>query len=155
MKDRREPRDQLPDWVAGRLSGAEAEEMARAVEADPDLAREAEALAGLLAARPRMPEAAVRAMRDRAQAEFGLASAPARRRWRVPLWQWSAAALVVVAAGTAVVWERTGRSPDLGERGLDEVATAWILDESVVAGEAGLEGLTEADLNTLLAELER
>ena len=157
MNQHREPRDALAAWVAGDLPEAERLALEADIAHDPDLAREAALIEALHRDRPRVPAQVLEGMRKRARAELQLPEGRSGRRWHLPRWQWSAAALVVLAAGTAVVWERRGADLS-GIRASDPaaaVADPWLFDESVVAGEARLEDLSEEELNTLLLELER
>jgi len=156
MSEHMEPRDALAAWAAGDLSEVERLALEADLARDRELAGEANLVKALHQSRPQVPAEVLAGMRQRARAEFGATKGGRAGRWHVPRWQWSAAALVVLAAGTAVVWERRGVDVG-GTRSADVVAVgdAWIFDEAVVAGEARLEDLSEEDLNTLLSELER
>ncbi|MEZ4417794.1 MAG: hypothetical protein R3E10_18705 [Gemmatimonadota bacterium] len=140
-------RDLLPEWLEGSLSDAARLRVEAALADDPDLRAEAELLGSLRAARPEPPEELV--ARVRAGLRQPSVSRASRGRW--PTWQLSAAAGVVVAAGTALLWQqRTAPLPDL-----EPLPRSWMMDDAVVAGGLVLDGLSEDALETLVTELER
>jgi len=69
-------------------------------------------------------------------------------RWRLP-----AAATVVLALGTALVWQRTQALPEVGPLGQDPFAALWPSDDADVAGVPMLADLSDEDLALLLEEL--
>lgn len=105
MSDRNDKfREQLSAYLDGELSEAEAAAVARAVEADPQLARELDRLRAvkeLVAALPRQPAPAELASRVLAQAGREGRFA-ARAPWGVRLARLAAAAVVVIAVGLGV-----------------------------------------------------
>ena len=69
-------------------------------------------------------------------------------RWRLP-----AAATVVLAMGTALIWQRTQALPEVGPLGQDPFAVVWPSDDQDVAGVPMLADLSDEDLALLLEEL--
>lgn len=69
-------------------------------------------------------------------------------RWRLP-----AAASVVLALGTAVIWQRAQALPDVGPLGQEPFAVVWPSDDADVAGVPMLADLSDEDLALLLEEL--
>ena len=69
-------------------------------------------------------------------------------RWRLP-----AAATVVLAMGTALIWQRTQALPEVGPLGQDPFAVFWPSDDQDVAGVPMLADLSDEDLALLLEEL--
>ena len=82
--------------------------------------------------------------------------AGARRR-RVPTWALSAAAVVVLALGTGIIWNRVG--PDgvtgpLAVASQEPLPEAWLWDDGMVAGAPVFDDLSDEDLEALLEEFE-
>ena len=65
----------------------------------------------------------------------------------------AAAATVVLALGTALIWQRTQALPEVGPLGSDPFAVVWPSDDADVAGVPMLEDLSDEDLALLLEEL--
>lgn len=65
----------------------------------------------------------------------------------------AAAASVVLALGTALIWQRTQALPEVGPLGEDPFAVVWPSDDADVAGVPMLDGLSDEDLAVLLEEL--
>lgn len=127
-------REALPDFIGGRLEAPRAEEVRRAVEADPELQAEAELLRTLAAARADVPEGlevriAAAVLRERrggmsSRAEESAARGPSdgstgRLRDRPAVggraswlgaggWVVAAAAVLVLALGTRELMDRAG-----------------------------------------------
>ena len=78
------------------------------------------------------------------------------RRW-APTWALSAAAVVILALGTSILWN--GGDGDMVQ---DPTAVAsqellpesWLWDDGMVAGAPVFDGLSDEDLEALLEELE-
>lgn len=83
---------------------------------------------------------------------------PFGRRWRVPVWGLSAAALLVLALGTGLIW--TGDSgTDVVQDPIivasqEDLPESWLWDDGMVAGAPVLDGLSDEDLEALLEEFE-
>ena len=148
--------DRLPDWVAGRLAEAEAAAISPHVQGCADCAAHASVLSALLAARPTAPagmsERIALALKEPDRA------APGIPRWRRPAWAISAAAVLVLAVGTAVMRqtavapEETVAASALGEVVEDE-SVVWTAGDGAVAGAPVLEDLSDEALATLVEEL--
>ncbi|MEZ4423800.1 MAG: hypothetical protein R3E98_10335 [Gemmatimonadota bacterium] len=143
-------RDLLPDHAAGRLPEAARARVERALSEDGDLRDELALLTALWRDRPEPPADLADQVRARVASELRGTPAPARGRW--PMWQLSAAALVVVALGTALIWQRRGE-PQAAD--IEALPRSWTLDESIVAGGLVLDALSDEALRTLAQELER
>lgn len=143
-------RDLLPDYTAGRLPETARARVERALAEDVDLRDELALLTALVRSRPEPPAALADQVRARVTAELRGRPAPARSRW--PTWQLSAAALAVVALGTALLWERRSEPATLD---VEALPRSWTLDESIVAGGLVLDALSDEALRTLAQELER
>ena len=68
--------------------------------------------------------------------------------WRLP-----AAATVVLALGTGLLWQRTQTLPEVGPLGQDPFAVVWPSDDADVAGVSMLADLSDEELALLLEEL--
>jgi len=156
----------LPEWVGGRLDEDAAEAIRLHVQDCTECAEEVEIVRALATARPTVPpDLAGRirtALRDEADSSGGAVSAggggaPSRWSSRQP-WGLAAAAAVVLALGTAVIWPQVrGRNgPPLPDVAVEEplLTDFFSADGGVVAGAPVIEELTDEQLITLLAELE-
>jgi hypothetical protein len=65
----------------------------------------------------------------------------------------AAAATVVLALGTAAIWQRTQALPEVGPLGQDPFAVVWPSDDADVAGVPMLADLSDENLAILLEEL--
>jgi len=82
---------------------------------------------------------------------------PIGRFRRIPGWALSAAAVVILALGTSVIWSQ--RSPDVLQ---DPIVVAsqeplpedWLWDDGMVAGAPVFDGLSDEELAALLKEFE-
>jgi hypothetical protein len=78
------------------------------------------------------------------------------RRLRPPAWALSAAAVVILGLGTAIILHERG--PDLVQDPIvvvasqDPVPEAWLMDDGMVAGAPVFDGLSDEDLEALLEE---
>ncbi len=167
-------RDMLPDRHHGQLESPLRLALESHLRQCRECREEAEFVDRLWRARPGAPpgleEAVLRRLREEAapgrgrgvqgwRVGLGLPKVKGASRWfGVPSWALSAAALIVVAVGTGVLWNRWSEN-GLSARGtevleIDPVAPeAWLWDSGVVAGGPVLDGLTEEELETLLREL--
>ena len=90
----------------------------------------------------------------RAPKEVGVIPIVGRIR-QAPAWALSAAAVVILALGTGVIWNQK-----TSESGLDPVVVAtqdplpesWLWDDGLVAGAPVFDGLSDADLEALVKE---
>lgn len=159
-------RDELADWIGGRLAPARDEVVRRAVQADPDLAAEADLLRAVAAGRPPAPEGlavriAAAVLRDRRGPEaptVAVRGGRDRRAWPgASGWALAAAAVLVLALGTLELVDRTGTGStaevDALVVALEGPHTPWVADDGTVAGAAVLGGLSEEALASLLEEM--
>ena len=94
------------------------------------------------------------------ESDAGVAHGGARRfahgqGGRFAHWRLAAAATVVLALGTGLLWQRMPRGPEdgLGPLSQDPLAVVWPSDDGDVAGVAILADLSDEDLALLLEEL--
>jgi hypothetical protein len=141
--------DRLPDWVAGRSSASDADEIARHLAACAECSAQAAAIRAVWRARAEPPAD----LAGRIGAALAAAPPAPARRWM--RWAGSAAAVLVLAVGSFVA-----RAGDPGEPAelarLGQVVTeqsVWIPDDGVVAGAPVLDELSDDDLAALLQEM--
>ena len=149
--------DRLPDWAAGRVAGPEAAAISAHVQTCADCAAQAAVLRALVASRPAAP--AGLSERISLALEQPSHGAPrASTRWRRPAWAISAAAVLVLAVGTALLRQTaaptavTVASSALGDV-VEEESVVWIADDGAVAGAPVLDDLSDEALATLVEEL--
>lgn len=148
----------LPEWADGTLSPAESAALEAAMAADPELRAEAELVQSLLEARVEPPAGLAETISARLDQER--VQQRGRSGWSAG-WRLSTAAVLILAMGSAVVWNQlwSQRGPLPALDGAPGAASpplsdSWLLDDGVVAGGAVLDDLTEEELVLLLAELE-
>lgn len=158
--------DRLPDWSAGRLGAAEAEELAEHLAGCASCAAESALLGSLVATRPVPPPDLAARILAAARSDAGRAAAraptPRRdRRW-TPAWALSAAAVLALALGTLTHRPKeTAPAPPIAttlgevpvEDGLAVENAVWISDDGVVAGAPVLNELSDENLVALLEEM--
>lgn len=113
-----------------------------------------EGLEGRIQARVR--EEFEEALTEGAGSAIGVMGTRTRRR-RVPTWALSAAAVVVLALGTGVIWNRVGMDgvlDPLAVASQEPLPEAWLWDDGMVAGAPVFDGLSDEDLVALLEEFE-
>ena len=87
-------------------------------------------------------------------ADISAAVARDRARWRWSRhWRLPVAATVVLALGTALVWQRAQTLPETSQFAQESFLMVGVSDDAFVAGAPMLEQLTEEDLALLLEEL--
>ena len=148
--------DLLPDWVAGRLDGPSADDVAAHVLTCASCAAEVEVVRRLHAARPAAPSDLARRITAAARAQNPSARGPRRGVRRIaPAWALSAAAVLALAVGTTIYMDRREPVPtELAEQvAVDEDAGVWIADDAFVAGAPVLEELSDDDLAALLDDM--
>jgi len=74
-----------------------------------------------------------------------------------PAWALSAAAVVILALGTSVIWKQ--KAGDLLQDPIvvasqEPLPEAWLWDDGIVAGAPVFDGLSDEDLEALLEEFE-
>jgi anti-sigma-K factor RskA len=157
-----EVRDRLPDVLA---RGGEDGEIRAHLEACADCRAEAALVASLRRHAPAPPPGlharVVQAVQER-PVPVRPATMVRPTRWRLHgTWQWAAAASVVVALGAgALTWtlararaDDAAAAPLPVESSLEAPLPEMPAADGMVAGAAVLDGLTDAQLKSLLAEL--
>ena len=144
-------RDRLPDHVGERLSGDERAACARHLATCAECASEAALLQDLMETRPTPPDDLEARIDDALDREWAAEIHPARRR--AAPWAWSAAAAVVVALGTGLVWSQVRSDSGGAVAAMEPVPDSWLMDDGVVAGAPVLDDLSDDDLVLLLEEV--
>ena len=139
-------KDLLPEFVRDELTGEERRRIAGHVTVCVDCHQEVELLRRIHTDTVRVPAGLASDIKDALGREHR--SARWSVRWAVP-----AAAVVALALGTAVVWERVRALPEVGPLGREPFAVVWPSDDDDVAGAPTLEGLSDDDLRILFEEL--
>lgn len=166
-----EIREILPDRLHGALTSEGERKVREHLRACRDCREEMVVLEAIFAGRPEVPVGLEAMVAGRLRAELGSAR-PAggeassadpkvlplsRRRPRAtPLWALSAAAMLVLALGTGVIWSRWngGGMPEGAPAAVTEAAPeSWLWDDGLVAGGPVFDGLSEEALETLLEEM--
>ncbi len=156
-------RDRLPEWAAGLLPPGEVRELEAHLSTCGACRGEAEVVRMLLDARPEpssdlAARIAAALPETRMRVEVGRVGRRAARRFLPglrPAWALPAAAVLVLALGTALFLDREGgdESPPT-VAAVDLLADSWLWEESMVAGAPTLESLSDEELARLLEELE-
>ena len=148
-------KDLLPDWVNGTLGPEERALVERELAVSPKLRAEADFVREVREAR-RSPPADLQgrirlAMEQQSTVGSGRAWS-SYGRWPLSA---AAAAAVVIALGSALIWNRfqPGGSGTEGQLALEPLPVVWPADDGLVAGEALLDDLSEDALVALLEEL--
>lgn len=137
-------KDVLPLWVREELDPDERREVEAHLAACDDCRHEAELVRALYTSAPVAPHALASRVRS------SIADAPLRG----PVWtrpRLAAAAVMVLALGTALIWQRM--PGDAGVLVEEPLALTWPSDDGFIAGVAMLEDLSEEALAELLEEL--
>ena len=169
-QDCTEVRERLPELLSGVLGAEGAEEVRAHLTECRECREEAEVLQTLLRARPEPPPGLEVRIRERLERELTAAPAPSRwgrkgrvvplfgGRFPIPAAALPAAAVLILALGTGILLKRGPALVDqepiqvvLAEEPLPE---AYLWDDGVVAGAPLFEGLSDEELESLLAELE-
>jgi hypothetical protein len=166
-----EMRDLLPELAAGTLASERGRPVREHLSSCADCRAEFEILrnlrAELLQEGP-VPPGLEGRIQARVREELGAALMEGtrpdvldiravRRRRRMPTWALSAAAMLVLALGTGVLWDRFGQDGPLDSLEVasqDPAPEAWLWDDGMVAGAPVLDGLSDEDLEALLQEFE-
>jgi len=139
-------RDHLPDLVRGDLPDEECVRIEKHVSACASCEAEVAVLRRIRSSPPTLPEGLA--------AEIKMAVAHDRARagrsldWRIP-----AAAAVVLALGTALVWQRAEARLQDSELAQESFLMVSFADDAVVGDAPVLEHLSEEELAILLEEL--
>ena len=137
-------KDGLPEYAAGVLEAERVATIESHLEACADCRAELELIRALRITRPEPDAASLAGV----QAAVRAAPRGASRR----IWAWAAAASVVVALGTGVVWDRFRAEPELIATGVEEEGSFWPGDEVLIAGAPIFDELTDEQLAAFLEE---
>lgn len=142
----------LPDLARGALGREEESAIEAHIAACSDCASEAEFVRLLGSTRPEPPSGLLGDIEEALDKE--LSSRPAHRlRRRAAPWTWSAAAALVMALGTGLVWQQIRMGPAVTTQAMEPVPDSWLTDDAVVAGALVLDDLSDEDLSALLEEV--
>ena len=139
-------KDLLPGLVREELSSQERARVESHVSTCASCSDEVDLIRRLGSAAPAPPaglaaeiKEAVADDRARSRRSFG---------WRLP-----AAATIVLALGTAVIWQRSQSLPETSQFTQDSFVMVWSGDDALVADAPMLEDLSDDELAILLEEL--
>ena len=141
----------LPDLVHSALQPDVLEEVRAHLESCATCSNQVEFLHRLLLARPEPPqELAGRiqsAVREQSLRTTGIG---------IPRWAMSAAAIVVLSLGSAIIWQSRGpvEVDPFADLVADPLPLALFADDAMVAGAPSFAGLSDDALEQLLAEME-
>lgn len=163
-------KDLLPEWVRGELGESDRATVADHVSLCASCSAEVDLIERIRAAELSAPAALASKIKSAAAAEIKSdAGVEYGRAGRFVHWRLSAAATVVLALGTGLLWQRMQALPEVGPLGQDPFAVVWPSDDSrwaseyagvlgaagvpVVAGVPMLTDLSDEELVLLLEEL--
>lgn len=147
-------KDLLPEWIRLELGESDRAAVAAHVSSCASCSAEVRLLQRIQAAAFTAPASLASEIKSAVAAEIesdiGVEYGQAGRftRWRLP-----AAATVVLALGTALIWQRMQALPEVGPLGQDPFAVLWPSDDADVAGVPMLADLSDENLALLLEEL--
>jgi anti-sigma factor RsiW len=151
-------RDLLPDLAAGSIVPEELGMVEAHLGSCPECRKELHLVMVLRGTRPEVPPELEARIRARVREEMARDVIPifGRPRW-APAWALPAAAVVILALGTGVIWNR--RVPDVVQDAIvvasqDPLPEAWLWDDGMVAGAPVFDGLSDEELEALLEEFE-
>ena len=140
-----EVRERLPAYVGGRLDPAAAARVRGHLAGCARCRAESELTALLLRARPHVPED----LAERIQTSIRYDRATVRRPW----WGLAAAAVAALTLGIGVASSVSDRTAEPAEYAVEEDGAFWLSDDGVIAGVPVLSDLSDAALQTLLADM--
>ncbi len=141
----------LPDLVHNALQPEVLEEVRAHLESCATCRNQVEFLHRLLQARPEPPQELVgriqSAVREQSLRPTGIG---------IPRWAMSAAAILVLSLGSAIIWQSRGPAAvdPFAELVADPLPLALFADDAMVAGAPSFAGLSDDALEQLLAEME-
>ena len=147
-------KDLLPGWIRSELEESDRAVVSMHISSCESCSEEVELLRRIRAAAFSTPASLASEIKSAVAAEIDSGavvepgSAGRFAGWRLP-----AAATIVLALGTALIWQRMQALPEVGPLGEDPFAVVWPSDDADVAGVPMLEDLSDEDLALLLAEL--
>jgi hypothetical protein len=165
-------RDLLPERAVGSSPAEEGDPVEAHLRSCPDCQRELFLIQAVRSGRPEVPPELEARIHARIRGEFEEAADPSidgvssrsdaaqpvigRRRWS-PAWVLSAAAMVILALGTRLIWNQG--DPEIVQDPIvvasqEPLPESWLWDDGIVAGAPVFDGLSDEDLQALLEELE-
>lgn len=149
-----EVKNLLPEWIRRELEEVDRAGVAAHVASCESCAEEVELLRRIQAAAFVTPASLASDIKSAVAAEIGSdAGVESRLAGRFAGWRLPVAASMVLALGTAVIWQRTQALPEIGPLGQDPFAVVWPSDDADVAGVPMLAELSDEALALLLEEL--
>jgi anti-sigma factor RsiW len=147
-------KDLLPEWIRRELEEGDRAVVSQHVSSCASCSGEVELLGRIQAAAFSPPASLASEIKSAVAADMD-SSTGVDHRWvrRFGGWRLSVAATVVLALGTAVIWQRTQALPEVGPLGQEPFAVLWPSDDADVAGVPMLDDLSDEDLALLLEEL--
>ena len=154
-------KDLLPGWVRRELEESDRDVVAAHVISCASCSAEVDLIRRIQAARFSPPTSLASDIKSALAAELvsGAGAEYGGRARRFGHWRLSAAATVVLALGTGLIWQRMQAVPEVGPLGQDPFAVVWPSDDGdvtgvpIVAGVPMLADLTDEELALLLEEL--
>ncbi len=157
-------KDLLPELIRGELEEGDRAAVTAHVSSCVSCSEEVEFLERILGAAFSPPASLASEIKSAVAAEMESDTGfKYRRTTRFVRWGLPAAATVVLALGTAVLWQRAQTLPVVGPLGQDPFAAVWPSDDAyvatdvagvpIVAGVPMLADLTDEELALLLEEL--
>ena len=148
-------KDLLPEWIRRELGEGDRAVVTAHVSSCASCSEEVELLERIRGSAFSTPASLASEIKSAVAAEMesGFEYSQAARFARFARWRLPAAATVVLALGTALVWQRTQALPEVGPLGQDPFAALWPSDDADVAGVPMLADLSDEDLALLLEEL--
>ena len=152
-------KDFLPEWIRGELGESERGVVSQHISSCAPCSEEVELLRRIQAAAFSTPASLASEIKSVLAAEMAVvgeieSDAGVEHGWagRFAGWRLPAAATVVLALGTGLIWQRMQALPEVGPLGQDPFAVVWPSDDADVAGVPMLEDLSDEDLALLLEE---
>ena len=156
-------KDLLPEWIRQELEEGDRAVVTAHVSSCVSCSEEVELLEKIRGAAFSTPESLASEIKSAVAAEMASGAGPRySRTTRFVRWGLPAAATLVLALGTTVIWQRTQALPEVGPLGQDPFAVVWpsdapdvadVVGVPIVAGVPMLADLSDEDLALLLEEL--
>ena len=147
-------KDLLPEWIRRELPEGDRAVVTAHVSSCESCSEEVELLRRIQAAAFSTPPSLASEIKSAVAAEIESdAVVEYGRAGRFAGWRLPAAASVVLALGTALIWQRTQALPEVGPLGQDPFTVVWPSDDADVAGVPMLADLSDEELALLLEEL--
>ena len=152
-------KDLLPEWIRGELGESDRAVVLQHISSCASCSEEVELLRRIQSAAFSTPASLASEIKSVLAAEMAVvgeieSDAGVEYGWvgRFGGRRLAAAATVVLALGTGLIWQRMQALPEVGPLGQDPFAVVWPSDDADVAGVPMLEDLSDEDLALLLEE---